>query len=82
MNLSCSLRQILDEQNLTIYGAAQIVAAETDEPVKTAHQRITRYLQAPPESWEAISVILTALGYEIRVEKRPSNQRNKDGSSD
>ena len=69
MNLSKRLRDILDAENLTIYAAAQIVEAQTGEPLKTIHQRLARYLKAPPGSYVAIEKTLAALGYEVRIEK-------------
>lgn len=61
------LQQRLDYLNLTIYGAAQIIGAETDEPIKTIHQRITRYLEADPESLIKWSEVIEALGGEIEI---------------
>ena len=69
MELSHELRQILNEQNLKIYGAAQIVAAETDEPLKTVHDRISRFLKKEPKTWSDLRVLLNALGYEVQIVK-------------
>jgi len=69
-DLSTRLQQILDDRNLTIYGASQIIGAETDEEIKTIHQRLTRYLRQPPESWSVIEMTLAALGYKITIEKQ------------
>lgn len=63
------LRVILNDLNLTIYGAAQIIGSETDEPIKTIHCRLTRYLDRPPESWHLIERDLAALGYKITIQK-------------
>jgi hypothetical protein len=70
-NLSDRLQQVLDAENLTVYGAAHIVAAETDEPWKTVHERISNHLKRPPKSWVAIEQTLNALGYEIRIDRIP-----------
>lgn len=45
------LRAALAAQKLTIYGASQIVGAETDEDLRTVHRRITSYISdRPPKS--------------------------------
>lgn len=68
--LSSRLQEILEEQNLTVYKAAQIVAVETGEELKTIHQRITRYLERPPKSLAEIEQIFDSLGYKITIEKQ------------
>jgi hypothetical protein len=70
-NLPETLQSILDDQNLTIYGASQIIGAETDEPIKTIHRRLSEWLRKTPLSWSAIEVALNALGYEIVIVKKP-----------
>jgi len=67
-DLSEALQSILDEQNLTIYGASQIIGAETDEPLKTIHERLSQWLKRPPKSWQSIEIVLNALGYKITIE--------------
>ena len=74
-NLSDRLQQILNEQNLTIYGASMIVGAETDDEIKTIHKRLTQYLKRPPESWTVIEQTLNALGYKITIEKNTEPQK-------
>jgi len=63
------IRQILKERSLTLYGASKLISNETDEPIKTVHQRLTRYLDRSPESWAAIEADFRALGYKITIEK-------------
>lgn len=82
MNLSKRLQDILDAENLTIYGASQIVEAETAEPLKTIHQRLARYLKSPPGSYLAIEKTLAALGYEVRIEKRSGSVKRLDQRRD
>lgn len=67
---SQQLQQRLDALNLTIYGASQIVGAETDEPIKTIHRRITRYLEADPETLVLFTEIIEALGGVVKIEWR------------
>jgi len=65
---SAQLQERLDHLNLTIYGASQIVGAETDEPIKTIHQRITRFLKADPESLSLYAEVVEALGGKLKIE--------------
>lgn len=63
------IKQILDRENLTIYGASQIVGAETDEPLKTVHQRISRWIRENPRQWQELEIFLSTLGYTIEIKK-------------
>jgi hypothetical protein len=65
-----NVKEILDRENLTIYGASQIVGAETDEPLKTVHQRIRRWLQEQPRQWKELEIFLEAMGYTIEIRKK------------
>lgn len=63
------IKQILDRENLTIYGASQLVRAETGEPLKTIHQRISRWIHENPRQWQELEIFLSALGYTIEIKK-------------
>ena len=60
-------QQVLDAENLTMYGAAQMIGAETDEPLKTIHARWCRWRDKDP--LKVLSRDLAILGYEIKIEK-------------
>jgi hypothetical protein len=62
------LQERLNQQNLTIYGASQIVAAETDEVRETVEQRIRRYLKSDPDSLRLYAEIVEALGGKLKIE--------------
>lgn len=53
--------------NLTIYGAAQLLAAETDEKVKTCHDRITGVINGRGISPDKLEEIIQALGGNLTV---------------
>ncbi|HEY9657615.1 MAG TPA: hypothetical protein V6C65_04060 [Allocoleopsis sp.] len=72
-NLSDRLQQILDAEGLRPYGAAQIIGAETDEPIKTLHARISSYLKKEPETWVILREMLDALGYEVQIIKKQNH---------
>lgn len=63
------IQEILDRENLTIYGASQIVGAKTDEPLKTIHQRISRWIQEQPRQWKELEIFLEAMGYTVEIKK-------------
>jgi hypothetical protein len=42
------LKQILTDRNLTIYGASQIIGAETDEKLTAIHMRLSRWIGGSP----------------------------------
>jgi hypothetical protein len=64
------IQQILDTENLTIYGASQIIAAETDEKLKTIHRRLTCWIEKEPRQWTDLKEFLDALGYQIEIFKK------------
>jgi hypothetical protein len=63
------LRAALDGKALTIYGAAQIVGAETDEALKAVHGRITAYTSdSPPKTIRQLEEVCKALGLTITID--------------
>jgi hypothetical protein len=73
IEFSLRLKELLNEKNLTIYGAAQLIGAETDEPIKTVHQRLSRWVNATPQTWREIQIALAVLGYQIEINKVDKN---------
>jgi hypothetical protein len=65
-----NIKEILDNEHLTIYGASQIIAAETDEPLKTIHRRLTCWVKANPRQWTDLEAFLDAMGYQIEIFKK------------
>ena len=61
------IKERLDHLNLTIYGASQMLAAETDEPLKTVHERIRRYLKNDPESLTKWIEVVELLGGKVTI---------------
>jgi hypothetical protein len=61
------IRSRLDDQNLTVYGAAQLLAAETDESVKTCHDRISGLLKGRGIAPDKLQEIVIALGGNIAI---------------
>lgn len=68
-DFSVRLQQILQAENLTSYGAAQIIGAETDESLETIQQRWARWQKQTPKTMQAIEQDLAILGYRIKIEK-------------
>ena len=64
------IKAILDREGLTIYGASQIVGAETDEELKTVHQRISRWISKPPKQWLELFIFLEIMGYTLEIRKK------------
>lgn len=66
--IPAQFRASLDALNLTLYGASQIVGAETDEELKTVHVRLTRLTSdTPPKSIAQLEQALDALGLQITI---------------
>lgn len=63
------LRQIFDCEGLTIYGASQLIGADTDEPIKVIHQRLSRWFSDEPSTLKHLEATVKALGYTIKIEK-------------
>ncbi len=63
------VQQLLDEQNLTVYGLSQLIAAETDEPIKTIHERVSNMLKRSPKTWVQTEQMFKAFGYKITIKK-------------
>lgn len=70
MGLSQRLQEILDELNLTPFGAAHLIGAETDESIKAINTRLRQCLAREPKAWQEVDSMLKALGYEIRIVKK------------
>jgi hypothetical protein len=64
------IQQILDAKNLTIYGASQLIAAETDEELKTIHRRITCWIRKEPRQLTDLKTFLDVMGYQIEIFKK------------
>jgi hypothetical protein len=64
------IQQILNAENLTIYGASQLIAAETDEELKTIHRRITCWAKNEPRQFKDLEILLDVLGYQIKIFKK------------
>jgi hypothetical protein len=65
-----NIQEVLDAENLTIYGASQILAAETDEELKTIHRRLICWIKAEPRQWTDLEEFLNAMGYQIEIFKK------------
>ncbi len=66
--IPAQLRAALAAQNLTIYGASQMVGAETDEALATVHRRITAYTSDnPPKTVAQLEQLCKALGLTITI---------------
>lgn len=61
------VRSRLDDLNLTIYGAAQLLAAETDEKVKTCHDRISGLLNGRNIAPSKLEEIIQVLGGKVTI---------------
>ena len=72
------LQAILDAENLTVYGACMVIGAETDEPTKTIHARLKRWLRKTPKTLREVEIALNSLGYEIKIEKSKPSPRKKN----
>lgn len=67
---AAQLQQRLNQLNLTVYGAAQIIAAKHDpnKPVKTVDQRIRMFLARDPKSIVQLAKIVEGLGGKLKIE--------------
>jgi hypothetical protein len=65
-----TIKQILDNESLTIYGASHLIAAETDEPLKTIHRRLSCWIKSPPRQWTDLEIFLDTLGYSVTITKK------------
>jgi hypothetical protein len=65
-----NLTEILNDCRLTTWGAAHVIGAETDEPIKTINARWARWVKRAPESISILAADLEALGYELRIVKK------------
>jgi hypothetical protein len=56
-----------------------VIGAETDEPTKTIHARLMRWLRKTPKTLREVEIALNSLGYEIKIEKsKPSEVIEKE----
>jgi hypothetical protein len=67
LNLPTQISQAIAARCLTLYGASQIVGAETDEELKTVHRRLTAYTTKPPRALWQLEEALEALGYRLKI---------------
>ena len=66
-NLPTQISNAIAARGLTLYGASQIVGAETDEDLRTVHRRLTAYTTKPPKAIWQLEEALKALGYQIQI---------------
>ena len=66
-NLPTQISEAIAARGLTLYGASQIIGAETDEPLKQVHYRLSRYTQNVPRSIRQLEEALEALGYRLEI---------------
>lgn len=66
-NLPAQIRDAIAARGLTLYGASQLIGAETDEDLKAIHKRLTKYTTIPPVSVRQLEETLDALGYRIEI---------------
>jgi hypothetical protein len=66
-----NIKEILNNEHLTIYGASQIIAAETDEELKTVHRRLTCWVAREPRQWRDLETFLDVMGYQVEIFKKP-----------
>jgi hypothetical protein len=65
-----SFQKILDELGMTAYGASQLIGSETDEPIKTIHVRLQRWLNGHPPKVDIFFRDLGILGYEFEIRRK------------
>jgi hypothetical protein len=66
------IKQILTDRNLTIYGASQIVGAETDEKLTAIHMRLSRWIGGKPPNLTTAVRDLDALGFRVVLAAKTS----------
>jgi hypothetical protein len=67
-NLPAQIRDAIAARGLSLYGASQIIGAETDEALPTIHRRLTVYTsENPPKAIWQLEEALDALGYRIEI---------------
>lgn len=59
------IEQILADRNLTIYGACQIIGAETDETIQAIHMRLSRWIAGKPPNLATAIRDIGALGFNV-----------------
>jgi hypothetical protein len=59
------IQQILTDRDLTVYGAAQIIGAETDETTKAICMRLGRWIKGKPPNLATAILDLNALGFRV-----------------
>jgi hypothetical protein len=64
-----NLQEVLNAENLTVYGASQIVAAETDENLEILQKQITHHLHDTPWIDSDLEHVLLMLDYEVTISK-------------
>lgn len=66
-NFSQLISDRINHLGLKIYGASQLLAAEADIDTKTAHARITRFIDRTPESVVQFQELVEALGGKVTI---------------
>jgi hypothetical protein len=61
------IQQILRDRQLTIYAAAQQIAAVRGETLKAVHVRLSRWAKGNPPNLTTVETDLDALGLKIVV---------------
>jgi hypothetical protein len=64
-----NLQEVLNAENLTVYGASQIIAAEADEKLEILQKQITRHLHDTPWIDSDLEHVLLMLDYEVTISK-------------
>jgi hypothetical protein len=64
-----NLNDVLNAENLTVYGACQIIAAETDEKLGVLEKQINRHLYDAPFIDSNLENLLLSLGYAVEIVK-------------
>jgi hypothetical protein len=62
-----NLNDVLNAENLTVYGAAQLIAAETDEKLDALEKQINRHLYDTPFIDSNLEHLLLSLGYAVEI---------------
>lgn len=66
-NFSQLISDRINHLNLTIYGAAQLLAAETEEEIKTCHDRISGLIKGRNIAPKKLEEIIQVLGGHLTV---------------
>jgi hypothetical protein len=64
-----NLQDVLNAENLTVHGASQVIAAETDEKLEILERQIQRHLHDVPWIDSDLEHLLLMLDYEVTISK-------------